>query len=339
MSEKSIRYLKGFLVIFDTLGILLIIWLFASGVVSDSVRGEDEGAEPTIVRMTRVCAENGIVMIPGNETLCGQIRTIDLDNETIDILAVRMEDMDEATFREKYQKSVENVDGGVIVVVLEDSEEMFKVLFIIGEDSYTLRAFYRGKKLQIDGMNLAAMEDALFQMGAPNRNRSDSERGAELVAAGINEWKNLRSLIRAQYFIERATSQGWLPAYFDYGTVEVEERTGRVIPPELVTDIDENHNSDVGDAYDLMVREQGDLTDYAGNKMYFAVAKEARPDLAVPGVLSSNQILIHYHATCEGGRVVASDGKGAFDRPFFAATYPKLDGSGYYCIRGNETGE
>lgn len=90
-----------------------------------------------------------------------------------------------------------------MTVLLEDSDEMYKFLEIIGDNSYTLWAYYRGKKLTINGIDLTAMEDALARMGAPNRNRSDVGEVAETVETAKKERKNRNALALVKYYVER----------------------------------------------------------------------------------------------------------------------------------------
>lgn len=107
------------------------------------------------------------------------------------------------------------------------------------------------------------------------------------------------------------------------------------VTPEMITNVDENSETELGSAYRIMVSEREAPTNYKGEKLYFAATSVPRPDLVAPGALPDNQILFHYYAECVDGAVVASNATGKKGGPLFAMTFPKVDGKGFYCITGN----
>ena len=322
--------------IFEIVAIVLLsAWLGFTGGFEDLFRKDGEGVEPTMGRMVKTCASGALLMI-GEEggTVCGKVgmSSIGSDDEDapMEVYSVRMADSSKQEVKEMYESFQKSVytGRGAVSVILEDSDEMFKFVEISG-NGYTMFAYYRGKKFQVIASHLTIAEDTLVGMGLPNRNRSDTGELAERVALAKKEEKNITKMGLVRYRLQQSMYKGQFPTLYENGKFEEEL--------EVVSNVDENTDSDIGSKYYSIIADAGPLVDYKGDKIYWTVAVTARPDLAEPGALEGNQMMIHYNAKCENGKVVATNETGRKDYRLFAITYPKLDGSGYHCITGNES--
>ncbi len=309
--------------------VLLTTWLWLSGGFADLFRKDGEGAEPTAGRLTMVCLANGKIVLGSNDELvCGNLGTsVQSDDAESQVQAIRLKDETRETGENSYQAIMDNLGDGTIAVVLEDSEEMFKYVRIISDSAYTLRAYYQGKKLQVDATDLTLAENALVRLGAPNRNRSDMGEGARLVEKAKKERKNQIAVYRVQRYFEKLSRKGYFAALYDF-----EDDNGEA--PEVVFGIDENSKTNLGSGYKSIVDEQGPLTNYAGEKLYLAVATVPRPDLVVAEAVPNNQVLVHYYAQCASGTVVPMDELNNDGYPRFAVTFPKVSGEEFYCVSG-----
>ena len=327
--------LKKVLVFEIVVIVLLSVWLGFTGGFEDLFRKDGEGVEPTMGRMVKTCASDALLMI-GEEggTVCGKVGMSSIgsddDDAPMEVYSVRMADSNKQEVKEMYESFQKSVytGRGAVSVILEDSDEMFKFVEISG-NGYTMFAYYRGKKFQVIATHLTIAEDTLVGMGLPNRNRSDTGELAERVALAKKEEKNITKMGLVRYRLQQSMYKGQFPTLYENGKFEEEL--------EVVSNVDENTDSDIGSKYYSIIADAGPLVDYKGDKIYWTVAVTARPDLAEPGALEGNQMMIHYNAKCENGKVVATNETGRNDYRLFAITYPKLDGSGYHCITGNES--
>lgn len=169
--------LKGFLIFEIVVIVLLSVWLGFTGGFADLFRKDGEGVEPAVGRMVGVCLTNGfLIMDNGNGMVCGRLGApmgSDSDSNSPQIDSVKMADGDIESGRKSYKSIAENEGRGTEVVLLEDSDEMYKFVEILRGGSYTLWVYYQGKKITVNGNNLTVMENALVRVGVPNRNRSD----------------------------------------------------------------------------------------------------------------------------------------------------------------------
>lgn len=333
--KKTESRLKGVLVFEIVVIVVLSAWLGFTGGFEDLFRKDGEGVEPTVGRMVKVCASDALLMLgEDGGTVCGKVgmSAIGSDDEDTprEVYKVRMADGSKQEVKEIYEGFERAVytGRGAISVILEDSDEMFKFVEISGNTGYTMFAYYRGKKFEVIATHLTIAEDTLVDMGLPNRNRSDTGELAERVELAKKEHKNIGKMGLVKYRLQQSMNKGQFPSLYESGTFRDE--------PEVVSNVDENTNSDIGSKYYSIIADAGPIVDYKGDKIYWTVAVTARPDLAESGVLEGNQMMIHYNAKCVDGTVVATEETGLRDYRLFAITYPKLDGSGYHCMTGNE---